>query len=75
MAEMATVLHYQKDKTRLRRMTYVVYAGFCERLMYATLAGNLRAGRATTAFNGKIITDDEVRAQVAYARAQGWLPQ
>ena len=50
------------------------YAGFCERLMYQNLDSNLRTGQMSTVLNGKIISEDEARRMVAYARAQGWLP-
>ena len=50
------------------------YAGFCERLIYQSLANNLRKGRMSTVLNGKIIIEEDARRIVAYARAQGWLP-
>jgi hypothetical protein len=50
------------------------YAGFCQRLMYQSLASNLRAGRMTTVLNGKIIPETDARRLVAHAQAQGWLP-
>jgi hypothetical protein len=50
------------------------YAGFCERLMYQNLDSNLRTGQMSTVLNGKIISEDEARRMVAYARGQGWLP-
>ena len=49
------------------------YAGFCERLMYQSLASNLRTGRMSTVLNGEIIPEADARRMVAYARAQGWL--
>jgi hypothetical protein len=50
------------------------YAGFVERLMYAALDSNLRAGRMSTVLNGEIISKTRARRMVAHARAQGWLP-
>jgi len=50
------------------------YAGFCERLFYHSLDGNLRAGQMSTVLNGKIVPAAKARRMVAYARAQGWLP-
>ena len=47
------------------------YAGFCERLMYQNLDDNLRAGRMGTVLNGEVISEDDARRMVAYARAQG----
>jgi hypothetical protein len=49
-------------------------AGFCQRLMYQSLAGNLETGHMSTILNGKLIPESEARLKVAYARAQGWLP-
>jgi hypothetical protein len=50
------------------------YAGFCQRLMYQSLDSNVRAGRMTTALNGKIISEADARRMIAHAQAQGWLP-
>ena len=49
------------------------YGGFCERLMYQSLDRNLKAGRMSTVLNGEVISKDDARRMVAYARAQGWL--
>ena len=49
------------------------YAGFCERQMYQSLNRNLKAGRMSTVLNGEVISKDDARRMVAYARAQGWL--
>lgn len=49
------------------------WAGFCERVFYSALAGNLRDGRMRTNLNGKIVPEAEARRLVAYARAQGWI--
>jgi hypothetical protein len=59
---------------RLRGPIGPQYAGFCERLFYHSLDGNLRADRMSTVLNGKIIIEEDARRMVAYARAQGWLP-
>jgi hypothetical protein len=58
---------------RLRGPIGPQYAGFCERLFYHSLDGNLRAGRMSTNLNGKIVPAADARRMVAYARAQGWL--
>jgi len=58
---------------RLRGAFGPQYAGFCERLLYQSLDGNLKAGRMSTVLNGKIIIEEEARRMVAYARAQGWI--
>jgi hypothetical protein len=50
------------------------YAGFVERLMYQSLDSNLRAGRMSTTFNGKIIPEADARRMVAHAQDYGWLP-
>jgi hypothetical protein len=49
-------------------------AGFVERLFFAWLDSNLRAGRISTVLNGKIISETNASRMVRYARAQGWLP-
>jgi hypothetical protein len=59
---------------RLRGLIGPQYAGFCERLIYRSLANNLRKGRMSTVLNGKIIIEEDARRIIAYARAQGWLP-
>ena len=48
-------------------------AGFCDRVFYNALAGNLRDGRMTVVLNDKIVSEAEARRIVAYARAQGWI--
>ena len=58
---------------RLRVRIAPQYAGFCERLMYQSLDRNLKAGRMSTVLNGEVISKDDARRMVAYARAQGWL--
>src|SRR6266540_4710762 len=50
------------------------YAGFVERLMYQSLASDLRAGRMSTTLNGKIIPEADARRMVARAQDYGWLP-
>src|SRR5688572_28578266 len=50
------------------------YAGFVERLMYQSLASNLRTGRMTTNLNGRIIPKGVARRMVAHAQDCGWLP-
>lgn len=50
------------------------YAGFVERLMYQSLAGNLRTGQMSTVLNGKIVSATDARRLVARARTYGWLP-
>ena len=50
------------------------YAGFVERLMYQSLASNLRTGRMTTNLNGRIIPEAAARQMVARAQDYGWLP-
>jgi hypothetical protein len=49
------------------------YAGFCERLMYQSLADNLRADKMTTVVNGTIVAKADAHRLVAHARKQGWL--
>jgi hypothetical protein len=44
------------------------HGGFCERLFYAALDSDLRAGRMRTVLNGKIVTEVEARRIVAQAR-------
>jgi hypothetical protein len=56
---------------RLRVPIGPQYAGFYECLMYHSLDSNLRAGRMSTALNGKIIPEDNARRMVAHARVQG----
>jgi hypothetical protein len=41
--------------------------------MYQSLDRNLKAGRMSTVLNGEVISKDDARRMVAYARAQGWL--
>jgi hypothetical protein len=41
--------------------------------MYQGLDRNLKAGRMSTVLNGEVISEDDARRMVAYARAQGWL--
>jgi hypothetical protein len=41
------------------------YAGFCERLFYHSLDGNLRAGQMSTVLNGKIVPAAKARRMVA----------
>ena len=50
-----------------------VTAGFCQRLMYQSLARGLEAGRMSTILNGEVVLESEARRMVAYARTQGWL--
>jgi hypothetical protein len=50
-----------------------VTAGFCQRLMYQSLASGLEAGRVSTILNGGVVLESEARRMVAYPRAQGWL--
>jgi hypothetical protein len=52
----------------------VISAGFVERLLYASLAANLRAGKMTTIHNGAVIGEDKARRLVARAQRNGWLP-
>lgn len=47
-------------------------AGFCQRLLYNSLANDLRAGRMTTVLNGTIVRPARARRMVARARAEGW---
>jgi hypothetical protein len=49
-------------------------AGFCQRLMYQSLASDLEAGHMSTILNGKLVPESEARLKVAQARAKGWLP-
>ena len=51
------------------------YAGFWERLVYDSVNRGLRSGQVTTVLNGKLFPVADARRMVAYARAQGWLPQ
>ena len=48
--------------------------GFVERLMYQSLASNLRTGRMSTTLNGKIIPEADARRMVVRAQDYGWLP-
>jgi hypothetical protein len=50
------------------------HAGFSSRLFYHSLDTNLRSGRMRTVLNGRVIPEADARRMVAYARAQGWLP-
>lgn len=50
------------------------YAGYCERLFFHALDGDLRSGKMNTHLNGKMVPEADARRKVAYARAQGWLP-
>jgi len=49
-------------------------AGFCERLLYHSLANDLRAGRMSTVVNGTVVPGATAERMVAHARGQGWLP-
>jgi hypothetical protein len=59
---------------RLPRPFGPQHAGFVERLMYQSLASNLRTGRMTTNLNGAIIPEAAARRMVARAQDYGWLP-
>jgi hypothetical protein len=50
-----------------------VTAGFCQRLMYRSLAHGLEAGRMSTVLNGKVVRESEAGRMVANARAHGWI--
>jgi hypothetical protein len=49
------------------------YAGYCERLLFQALRGNLRSGRMTTWLGGKIVSETEALRIVSYAQAHGFL--
>jgi hypothetical protein len=48
-------------------------AGFVERLLYSSLAADLRTGRMRTVVNGAIVSEADARQLVAYARKSGYL--
>jgi hypothetical protein len=56
---------------RLRGPIGPQYAGFCERLMYQSLASNLRQGRMSTVLNGKIIIEEDASRVVHAAVFSG----
>jgi hypothetical protein len=61
----------------LRRLPFPFgpqYAGYCERLFFHSLDGNLRSGKMSTHLNGKIVPEADVRRVVSYAQAHGFLP-
>jgi hypothetical protein len=49
------------------------WAGFVERILFASLAAGLEAGRVTTTLNGSVVSEAEARRIVAYARTNGFL--
>jgi hypothetical protein len=49
-------------------------AGYCERLFFHALDNNLKAGRMSTVYNGKIVAEADAERIVTRARACGWLP-
>jgi hypothetical protein len=50
------------------------YAGYCERLFFQALEGDLRSGKMNTHLNGKIVPEADARRVVSYAQAHGFLP-
>src|ERR1700681_605451 len=50
------------------------YAGYCERLFFQSLDGDLRSGKMNTHLNGKIVPEIDARRIVSYAQAHGFLP-
>jgi hypothetical protein len=61
----------------IRRSLFPVgpqHAGYCERLYFHTLEGDLRSGKMSTNLNGEIVSESSARRTVAHARAHGFLP-
>jgi hypothetical protein len=50
------------------------YAGYCERLLFQALDGDLRSGQMNTHLNGKLVSETEAQRIVSYARTHGFLP-
>jgi len=50
------------------------YAGYCERMFFQWLDGDLRSGKMNTHLNGKIVAETDARRIVSYAQAHGFLP-
>lgn len=50
-----------------------VGAGYVERLMYRSLASDLRRGRMTTVVNGEIVPEAIAERMLSRAHAEGWL--
>ena len=49
------------------------YAGFVERLFYASLNRDLGTGIMGTVINGGIVAEPDARKLIQYAKAQGWI--
>jgi hypothetical protein len=47
------------------------YVGYCERLMFHTLEGNLKSGKMSTYLNGEIVSEADARRIVNNAQAYG----